>query len=402
MAEHSRELGPAGEVVGPPGLVEVRDFVVVRGKRQVLTIDHLVVADRETLSVVGPNGAGKSTLLLALASLIRPTRGGLFFQGSVVASRDELSYRRHIGLVLADPLLLDASVFANVAAGLRFRGVPRAEVRARVADWLGRLGVAHLSSRPARHISSGEAQRVSLARALVLEPELLLLDEPFASVDAATRARLLDDVEDLLRQTPVACVIVTHDLDEAVRLGDRMAVVVDGRLRQCDTPERVLAAPIDEDVAAFVGTETRLAGRVVAANEGIVLVEVGQSRIEAASSVEPGRAVLCCLRPEDVTLWSVGGRGPGPGVPGAPTSEQLSAGEDDLPVRFVSSARNQLHGRVRRMVPQGPLVRVTVDCGVTLVATITRASVADMALVEGEQVVATFKTSAVHLIPLAG
>lgn len=371
----AREPASTPDRAMPPALVEVRDLVVVRGARPVLTIDHLAIADRETLAVVGPNGAGKSTLLLALASLVRLARGHLSFRGSPVGTGDELAYRRHIGLVLPDPLLLNTSVFANVAAGLRFRGVSSAESGPRVMEWLGRLGVEHLSRRPARQISSGEAQRVSLARALVLEPDLLLLDEPFASVDAATRAKLLDDLEQLLRETHVACVIVTHDLDEAVRLGDRMAVVVDGRLRQYDAPERVLSAPLDEDVAAFVGAETRLPGRVVSAEEGIALVDVGPCRIEAVSAVRPGRAVLCCLRPEDVTLWSAEGR---------------------------SSARNQLPGRISRMVSQGSLMRVSIDCGIPLVASITRASATEMALEEGVRVVATFKASAVHLIPLPG
>ena len=292
-----REPNTTPERATSPALVEVRDLVVVRGARPVLTIDHLAIADRETLALVGPNGAGKSTLLLALASLVRLARGQVWFRGSPVETGDELAYRRHIGLVLPDPLLLNTSVFANVAAGLRFRGVSSADSGARVMDWLGRLGVRHLSRRPAREISSGEAQRVSLARALVLEPDLLLLDEPFASVDAATRATLLDDFERLLRETHVACVIVTHDLDEAVRLGDRMAVVVEGQLRQCDAPERVLSAPLDGEVAAFVGAETRLPGRVVSTHEGIALVDVGQCQIEAVSAVEPGRSVLCCLRP---------------------------------------------------------------------------------------------------------
>ena len=403
MTGHLGESGAPGVDETRRTLVEVRDLLVVRGDRPVLAIDHLAVAERETLSVVGPNGAGKSTLLLALASLVRPSRGRLVFKGSLVEPSHELSYRRNLGLVLADPLLLDASVFANVAAGLRFRGVPRSEVRARVADWLERLGVGHLANRPARHISSGEAQRVSLARALVLDPELLLLDEPFASVDAATRARLLDDLEALLRQSHLACVIVTHDLDEAVRLGDRMAVVVDGRLRQCDTPERVLSAPFDEDVAAFVGAETRLPGRVVSAHEGIALVDVGHCRIEAVSAVQPGRAVLCCLRPEDVTLWSMDGFGPrGAGDEGGQDSGSPGESAAAAPPRFVSSARNQLPGRVSRMVSQGSLMRVSIDCGIPLVASITRASAADMELEEGEQVVATFKASAVHLIPRTG
>jgi ABC-type sugar transport systems, ATPase components len=397
-----REPNTTPDRATSPALVEVRDLVVVRGARPVLTIDHLAVADRETLALVGPNGAGKSTLLLALASLVRLARGQVWFRGSPVGTGDELAYRRHIGLVLPDPLLLNTSVFANVAAGLRFRGVSSADSGARVMDWLGRLGVGHLSRRPAREISSGEAQRVSLARALVLEPDLLLLDEPFASVDAATRATLLDDFERLLRETHVACVIVTHDLDEAVRLGDRMAVVVEGQLRQCDAPERVLSAPLDGDVAAFVGAETRLPGRVVSTHEGIALVDVGQCQIEAVSAVQPGRSVLCCLRPEDVTLWSIDGRGSGTGEVRRRLSGSPGDSAAEAPARFVSSARNQLPGRVSRTVSQGSLMRVSIDCGIPLVASITRASAADMELEEGASVVATFKASAVHLIPLTG
>jgi tungstate transport system ATP-binding protein len=396
----AREPNTTPERATSPALVEVRDLVVVRGAHPVLTIDHLAIADRETLALVGPNGAGKSTLLLALASLVRLARGQVWFRGSPVGTGDELAYRRHIGLVLPDPLLLNTSVFANVAAGLRFRGVSSADSGARVMDWLGRLGVGHLSRRPAREISSGEAQRVSLARALVLEPDLLLLDEPFASVDAATRATLLDDFERLLRETHVACVIVTHDLDEAVRLGDRMAVVVEGQLRQCDAPERVLSAPLDGDVAAFVGAETRLPGRVVSTHEGIALVDVGQCQIEAVSAVQPGRSVLCCLRPEDVTLWSIDGRGSGTGAVRRRLSGSPGDSAAEAPARFVSSARNQLPGRVSRTVSQGSLMRVSIDCGIPLVASITRASAADMALEEGKKVIATFKASAVHLIPL--
>ena len=395
-----REPNTTPDRATSPALVEVRDLVVVRGARPVLTIDHLAIADRETLALVGPNGAGKSTLLLALASLVRLARGQMWFRGSPVGSGDELAYRRHIGLVLPDPLLLNTSVFANVAAGLRFRGVSSADSGARVMDWLGRLGVGHLSRRPAREISSGEAQRVSLARALVLEPDLLLLDEPFASVDAATRATLLDDFERLLRETHVACVIVTHDLDEAVRLGDRMAVVIEGQLRQCDAPERVLSAPLDGEVAAFVGAETRLPGRVVSTHEGIALVDVGQCQIEAVSAVQPGRSVLCCLRPEDVTLWSIDGRGSGTGEVRRRLSGSPGDSAAEAPARFVSSARNQLPGRVSRTVSQGSLMRVSIDCGIPLVASITRASAADMALEEGKKVIATFKASAVHLIPL--
>jgi tungstate transport system ATP-binding protein len=371
-------------VSGAP-VVVVRDFSVVRGGRPILSVERLAVAEGETLTIVGPNGAGKTTLLLALAGLVRPDVGQVLFRGSPVRRSEGLAYRRRLGLVMPDPLLLDTTVFANVALGLRFRGVSGRRIEPLVTDWLERLGVAHLRDRRAGGLSSGEAQRVSLARALVLEPELLLLDEPFASVDAATRTQLVEDLAVLLEATPITCAIVTHDLDEAVRLGDHMAVLLGGRLRQAGSPEAVLASPIDEDVAAFVGVETRVRGTVTDVKDGVAVVDTGTCRVEAtlpedgSRSITPARPVLCCLRPGDVTLWADGAGSPGPG----------------------SSARNRLDGRIVRLTPQGSTVRVTIDCSFPLVALITRASADEMALAEGQPVTAVFKASAVHLIPLA-
>ena len=254
-------------------VVRVHDLTVTRGERRVLAVEDLAVAEGETLAIVGANGAGKSTLLLVLAGLIRPDRGALELRGRVVPRGGDLAHRRRVGLVLPAPLLLSTSVVANVMTGLRFRGVPSAGARARATAWLERLGIADLEERPASQLSSGEAQRASLARALVLEPDLLLLDEPFASLDPATRAGLVSDFAALRPAASGACILVTHDLDEALRLGDRLAVLLDGRIRACDTPERILADPGDPDVAAFIGEETRVRGRIVSAKDGIVVVD---------------------------------------------------------------------------------------------------------------------------------
>ena len=263
-----------GAGTGTP-LVEVRDLEVERGERVILQVEELSVRAGETLAVVGPNGAGKSTLLLALAGLLRPTRGSIIVDGVPLVPGRELAYRRRIGLVFTSPLLLSTSVFGNVAAGLRFRGVGTAETRERVEHWLERLGIAHLRDRPASQLSSGEAQRTSLARALVLDPHLLLLDEPFVSLDSTTRAQLLDDFERLDVGTHSTRVLVTHHLREAIRLGDRLAILLDGRIRQVDTPERVMASPVDADVAALMDIQTRVRGRVVASEDGLVVVDTG-------------------------------------------------------------------------------------------------------------------------------
>lgn len=238
-------------------LVTVKKLVVEREGRIVLQVEQLSIAKGEVLAVVGPNGAGKSTLLLALARLLKPRQGEIRFNGQPTAAESDTAYRRRLALVMQDPLLFDTSVFENVAAGLRFRGLDSDEIERRVRLWLERLGVEHLSKRRAGQLSGGEAQRVSLARALALEPQLLLLDEPFAALDPPTRSRLLDDLGALLQETATTTVFVTHDLDEAVQLAGRMAVIVGNRLRQVGRPEEVFGSPADAEVAQFLNHRSR-------------------------------------------------------------------------------------------------------------------------------------------------
>jgi tungstate transport system ATP-binding protein len=352
-----------------------RGVVVERGGRRILDVVDVDVSPGEVLAVLGPNGAGKSTLIHVLALLERPAAGELLFDGAPVRG-GTLSYRRRMAVVFQEPLLLDASVEANVGSGLALRGVPRDERAARVARWLGRFGIEPLAKRHAKSLSGGEAQRTSLARALALEPEVLLLDEPFAALDEPTRQGIIDDLERALRETGTATVFVTHDRAEALRLGDRVAVLIGGRLRQAGPPSKVFSAPADEEVAAFLGVETIAPGRLVSLDGGLATVEVAGRRIEAVSASEPGQSgeVLVCLRPEDVVI--------------APAEE-----------RRASSARNRLDATVTRLVSAGPQVRVELDAGFPLVALITKQSREDLALSEGSRVTATFKAMAVHLIP---
>jgi tungstate transport system ATP-binding protein len=234
-------------------LLEIRNLRLIRDRRLVLAIDHLNVESGQVLAVVGPNGAGKSSLLFVLAHLLKPDQGEILIDGLSSDTLHDLDYRRRIGLVLQEPLLLDTSVFDNVAIGLRFRHLSKGEITQRVETWLDRLRITHLRNRPSRKLSGGEAQRVSLARAFVLEPQLLLLDEPFSSLDTPTRARLLDDLHGLLAETSTTTILITHDFKEATRLASQVAVLLDGNLRQIGTPEEVFTSPVDAEVAAFLG-----------------------------------------------------------------------------------------------------------------------------------------------------
>ena len=225
-------------------VVSLTDVTVRYAGALVLDIPALELEDGQILAVIGPNGSGKSTLLRVLGLLEAPAAGAVRVRGAAVPAGRRLEARRRMATVFQEALLADTTVQENVALGLRFRGVPAAVRRPRVARWLDHFGIRELADRPARTLSGGEAQRVALARALVLEPEVLLLDEPFSALDPPSRDTLLADLGRILRRERVSTVLVTHERTEARALADRVAVLFRGRIVQLDTPERLFQAPV--------------------------------------------------------------------------------------------------------------------------------------------------------------
>ncbi len=356
----------------PETLLQVNELLVRRGGVTVLDIPELRVVEGQVLVLIGPNGAGKSTLLLTLAGLLKYARGSLLFRGRRVDGGG-FDYRRHVAMVFQEPLLLDTTVFENVAAGLKIRGASRGEIERTVPGYLDRFGIGHLGKRAARKLSGGEAQRTSLARAFVTKPEIVFLDEPFTSLDPPTREVLTGDLERILRDTRTTAVASTHDQTEALRLGDRLAVVNRGGIEQIGPAAEVMNRPANGFVASFVGVETVLPGRVIQASQGGFTAAVEGGEIQAVGDVQPGENVLCCIRPEHVTL----------------SLETAGSG---------TSARNSLSGRVRRITPHGLFHRIHIDCGFELVAYVTRQSLDELRLHEGMGITASFKATAVHVI----
>ncbi|MCG0277901.1 MAG: ATP-binding cassette domain-containing protein [Thermanaeromonas sp.] len=212
---------------------------VVKGGRQVLAVDELCIGEGEVWSLLGPNGAGKSTLLKVVALLEKPLQGLLYFDGQPVVWRRKelLGLRRRLSVVFQEPLLLNTTVYKNVALGLHFRGMKKEEIRPKVEGWLKLLGLSHLSSRYPWELSGGEARKVSLARALVLEPELLLLDEPFTGLDVPTRTLLLEELRRIVKERKITVLFVTHDYTEIPLLADRVAILSKGRILGTARPE---------------------------------------------------------------------------------------------------------------------------------------------------------------------
>ncbi len=282
--------------------IEVRDLEVRLGGATVLAIPGLEVAGGEVLALLGPNGAGKSTLIHAMALLLSPSAGTIAIAGEIPSARNITAFRRRMSVVFQDPHLFDRTVADNVAAGLRFRGVPRREVDERVAGELSRFGISHLASRSARKLSGGEAARVSLARAFVLRPEIMLMDEPFSSLDPPTRHALLADVKPMVRGTSTTTVMSTHDFSDAVSFADRIAVLRQGRIVQADLAWNVATRPADRFVARFVGVENVVEVRVAHREGDIVRIDAGGAALHARSDAEVGSHVLMCVRPESIYL----------------------------------------------------------------------------------------------------
>ena len=357
-----------------------RDRIEAHIQRHVVDA-HLSVPDDTTVTVLfGPSGSGKTTVLRCLAGLEALDGGYIRFGArdwNAGSSVRVPARERRIGLLFQDHALFPhLSVEGNVAYGLR--DVARRERRGRVDEALIAARAAHLRDRPVRQLSGGEAQRVALARALAPRPDLLLLDEPLSALDTATRTALRAELRQILVEQRIPTVMVTHDRTEALTLGDRIVLLVDGRVRQAGTPEEVFDRPTDPAVAAIVGVETTHPSTITSLGDGVASIDLGGSTVRASlpegMAVASGSSVLACVRAEDVSI-------------------QLEHTDS------ISSQRNQLTAVVRSVTAEGPLIRVDMDAGFPLASYITRPALEDLEITTGRTVVAVFKAQAVHLIP---
>ncbi|MEY3733397.1 MAG: hypothetical protein RL347_756 [Actinomycetota bacterium] len=326
----------------------------------------------------GPSGSGKTTILRSLAGLDRIDAGRIAWGDEVWddGRRAVPPRARRTGLLFQDHALFPhMSVADNVAYGLT--GLTRDARSPRVHDALVAAHAEHLESRPSvAGLSGGEAQRVALARALAPRPRLLLLDEPLSALDAPTRVALRADLRKILIREGMPSIVVTHDRSEALALGDSVAVLIDGVVRQVGPVAQVFDRPADADVARVVGIETALPGTVLDVQDGIARVSVGPHSLTAVISepVTQGDDVYVCIRAEDISLDV--------GDPHAGTSP-----------------RNHIPAIVTDVLGEGALVRVTLDAGIHLTSTITRPSAAELGIAPGLGLTAVIKSTAVHLIP---
>jgi molybdopterin-binding protein len=354
-------------------LMQVEDLNQRYGSRAALKGVSFSLEEGEVFGLIGPTGAGKTTLLRLLDQIEVPSSGRVYFEGQDVTGSPRLrsALRRKIGMVLQKPVVFDASVYDNVAFPLRLRRHSRKAIPQKVNAMLNAVGLDGSQKRNARTLSGGETQKVALARALITDPQALLLDEPTANLDPVSQKTIEEFILRVNRGNGTAIVIATHEMAQGQRLADRIGVMMDGELVQIGEPTEIFSTPGDLRVARFVGVENILKGRVNSNREGLVHIDVHGRDVEAIANGYPGDEVHLCIRPEDITL----------SLSGASTS-----------------ARNSFSGEIAGLALSGALARVELDCGFPLVALITKQSAEELGLQIGKQAYVSFKATAVHVI----
>ncbi len=332
----------------------------------------LSIKKEDYYCIMGPSGAGKTIVLEAIAGLLVPDDGRILYNG--VDVRGIPPEKRRIGLVYQDySLFPHMNVQKNIAFGMRMRHLPDHEITSRVRQLMRQFGIEHIASRAPLTLSGGEQQRVAIARALAIEPELLLLDEPLSALDPVTREQFIDELRTIHRDQGLTIVHVTHDRRDAVSLGTRMAMIIDGRLVQEDRVGTIFSSPHGEQVARFIGYENILNGTVTSCDGGVCLVDIGGMReVAVVAGAKRGARVALCIRADNITVFKTDGK--------------------------ETSARNLFSGPIIRKSVSGSLATITVNIGVEITALVTSKSAEELDLDIGVTVGISFKATSVHLI----
>lgn len=348
-------------------MIELRGVTKSYGDVEALRGIDLEIERGELLTLMGPNGSGKTTILRILAALEEQSGGEYYFDGTLVDRGGGASVRRRATMVFQRTVLLRGTVGENAAYGLNIEGLEQGEVARRLEDALDLVGLDGLLERRARSLSGGEQKRLSLARALVLGRELLLLDEPLVNLDPASSQIIREALLWLNRETGTTVVVATHSLEDAEAFSGRVVLLSEGRLVEEGRASDLIGEPSDE-MSKFARSENVFSG-VASSVEGVTHVDIGGVVVKTAE-VHRGRTTVQ-VRAEDIII----SRAP-----------------------FESSARNVLLGRIIGVEERGSVVRLRVDAGRIFTVQITRRSLDEMGLNVGQGVYLTFKASSVRVL----
>ena len=305
---------------------------------------NINIESGEFFTLLGPSGCGKTTLLRTVAGFYQQDSGHVYIGDKLIDNQP--AYARDTGMVFQNYAVFPhMTVFENVAFGLKTRKIGAAEIKERVARILEMARLSGLEQRTPDQLSGGQQQRVGLARAMVVEPQVLLMDEPLSNLDAKLRVEMREEIRDIQDKLGVTTIYVTHDQEEALVISDRIAVMNLGRVQQVATPWNIYKEPINTFVASFVGNTNFLTGRIESRKGNSAIVVVGGSRITASVDDKAPETIQIALRPEDLAI----------------VTDTAAGGEESL-----------IEGTIKKSIFTGAQVRYTIACGTGLSLVVER------------------------------
>lgn len=337
---------------------------------------NLNIKNQEFFVLLGPTGSGKTLLLELIAGFQKPDKGKILYKNKPYTQLEP--EKRDIGFVYQEySLFPHMNVKENISYGLKEQGLEEAEIEKKVDEMLNLFDITNLEERYPKTLSGGEKQRVSLARAIVIKPDLLLLDEPFNALDEKTHKEMIENIKKLHHELDLTTIHVTHDQTEAMMLADRIGVIMDGEIKQIDKPDKLFNKPKSRNLAKFLGVENIFSAKVTSKADTLDVITLKDSGspidIESATDHKLGTNVRVCLRPEDIIV-----------------------SKSDI----QSTARNSITGEVTAISRMGFSVRlkIRITTDLRLTAVITNESLEEMNIEVGSQVKANFKASSIHVI----
>lgn len=350
-------------------MIELRNVTKRFGEVTALDSVTLRVLKGEIFTIVGPNGSGKTTLLRIIAGIDVPTTGEIHFKGRKVSEDSLGDIRRESTMVFQRTALFNTTVWKNVSYGLKLRGLPKAEVDSKAKEALEMVKLQGYEQRLAKNLSGGEQQRVSLARALALNTDVLALDEPTANLDPRNVSIIEETISRVNRERGATVIIATHNMLQAENLTNRAALLTNGRIAQTGPPQEIFRAPSDH-LSGFARLENVFSGSSMVSEDGVSLIDL-ENGVKIEATMQKTGRVTVFVRPEDIIL----------------SKEKI-----------VSSARNMFAGEVTEVTDFGSTVELRVNAGKEFVVQITKKSFKEMQLNIGSHVCLAFKASSVRVV----
>lgn len=350
-------------------LLEIKNLTKIYEGKKVLDDVNLYLEKGDTLGLIGPTGCGKTTLLRIIDLLEKPSSGKIFLNGVDIfnSKQEPKKIRRKIGMVFQKPIVFNGNVYDNIRYGLKVRGKIEESYEEEISKLLDSLGLTGYEKREASTLSGGETQRIALARALITEPDLLLLDEPTANLDPLSTEKIENLIAELSRKKQTTIIMATHNLLQGQKLSDQIAIL-NKKIFQIGNPEDVFMKPNSKFVAEFVGVKNVKKGIAKRIEPNLTLIEIGEISIFSTSSLEG--EVYVSIRPEDITISKM---------------------------EVQTSALNEFKGIIKEITDNSGIINLKIDVGEDFNIYMTRKSFLDMEITIGSQIWLQFKASAINV-----